>query len=117
MIQECELMIYFDNAATTLKKPEAVVRAVADAVCTVGNASRGSHEASLSGMRILYKTRAMLCEMFHGDSPERTVFTANATMALNMTIQGMFNPGDHVITTALEHNSVLRPLYLMESRG
>ena len=110
-------MIYFDNAATTLKKPEAVARAVADAVCTVGNASRGSHEASLSGMRILYKTRAMLCEMFHGDSPERTVFTANATMALNMTIQGMFNPGDHVITTALEHNSVLRPLYLMESRG
>ena len=58
MIQECELMIYFDNAATTLKKPEAVARAVADAVCTVGNASRGSHEASLSGMRILYKTRA-----------------------------------------------------------
>ena len=110
-------MIYFDNAATTLKKPEAVVRAVADAVCTVGNASSGSHEASLSGMRILYKTRAMLCEMFHGDSPERTVFTANATMALNMTIQGMFNPGDHVITTQLEHNSVLRPLYEMEEKG
>ncbi len=110
-------MIYFDNAATTLRKPEVVAEAVANAVRTMGNASRGAHEATLSSMRILYDTRAELCGMFHGDSPERTVFTSNSTMALNIAIQGLFSPGDHVITTALEHNSVLRPLYLMESRG
>lgn len=110
-------MIYFDNAATTLRKPETVVKAVANAILTMGNASRGAHEAALSSMRILYDTRAELCEIFHGDSPERTVFTSNSTMALNIAIQGLFSPGDHVITTALEHNSVLRPLYLMESRG
>ena len=110
-------MIYFDNAATTLRKPAEVAEAVRDAILTMGNASRGAHDAALSGMRVLYETRALLCEMFHGDSPERTVFTQNSTMALNIAIQGLFSPGDHVITTALEHNSVLRPLYLMEERG
>ena len=110
-------MIYFDNAATTLRKPAEVAEAVRDAILTMGNASRGAHDAALSGMRVLYETRALLCEMFHGDSSERTVFTQNSTMALNIAIQGLFSPGDHVITTALEHNSVLRPLYLMEERG
>lgn len=110
-------MIYFDNAATTLQKPPQVAEAVKDAILTMGNASRGAHDAALSSMRILYETRSMLCEMFHGDSPERTVFAMNSTMALNTVIQGLFAPGDHVITTALEHNSVLRPLYLMETRG
>ena len=110
-------MIYFDNAATTLQKPPQVAEAVKDAILTMGNASRGAHDAALSSMRILYETRSMLCEMFHGDSPERTVFAMNSTMALNTVIQGLFAPGDDVITTALEHNSVLRPLYLMETRG
>ena len=110
-------MIYFDNAATTLQKPPQVAEAVKDAILTMGNASRGAHDAALSSMRILYETRSMLCEMFHGDSPERTVFAMNSTMALNTVIQELFAPGDHVITTALEHNSVLRPLYLMETRG
>ncbi len=110
-------MIYFDNAATTLQKPPQVAEAVKDAILTMGNASRGAHDAALSSMRILYETRSMLCEMFHGDSPERTVFAMNSTMALNTVIQGLFAPGDHVITTALEHNSVLRPLYLMETMG
>lgn len=110
-------MIYFDNAATTLQKPPQVAEAVKDAILTMGNASRGAHDAALSSMRILYETRSMLCEMFRGDSPERTVFAMNSTMALNTVIQGLFAPGDHVITTALEHNSVLRPLYLMETRG
>lgn len=110
-------MIYFDNAATTLQKPAQVAEAVKNAILTMGNASRGAHNAALSSMRILYETRVMLCEMFHGASPERTVFAMNSTMALNTVIQGFFDPGDHVITTALEHNSVLRPLYLMETRG
>lgn len=114
---EVIVMIYFDNAATTLHKPAEVAEAVKDAILTLGNASRGAHEAALSGMRSLYAAREMLCELFHGDGPERTAFTLNSTMALNIAIQGLFSPGDHVITTALEHNSVLRPLYLMEERG
>lgn len=110
-------MIYFDNAATTLKKPPEVAEAVKNAILTMGNASRGAHDAALSSMRMLYETRMMLCDMFHGDCPERTIFTMNSTMALNIAIQGILSAGDHVITTALEHNSVLRPLYLMEKRG
>lgn len=110
-------MIYFDNAATTLKKPPEVAEAVKNAILTMGNASRGAHDAALSSMRMLYETREMLCDMFHGDCPERTIFTMNSTMALNIAIQGILSAGDHVITTALEHNSVLRPLYLMEKRG
>lgn len=110
-------MIYFDNAATTLKKPPEVAEAVKNAILTMGNASRGAHDAALSSMRMLYETREMLCDMFHGDCPERTIFTMNSTMALNIAIQGILSAGDHVITTVLEHNSVLRPLYLMEKRG
>ncbi|MDO5147678.1 MAG: aminotransferase class V-fold PLP-dependent enzyme [Eubacteriales bacterium] len=110
-------MIYFDNAATTLKKPESVIQAVCDAMRMMGNAARGAHEASLSSMRVVYDTRKLLCEMFGGDRPERTAFTMNSTMALNIAIQGTLQAGDHVITTALEHNSVLRPLYLMKERG
>lgn len=110
-------MIYFDNAATTLMKPDTVARSVYDAILTMGNAARGAHEASLSSMRILYDTREMLCELFHGEAPEQVAFTANSTEALNFAIQGLLQPGDHVITTVLEHNSVLRPLYLKEQEG
>lgn len=110
-------MIYFDNAATTLMKPDTVAKTVYDAILTMGNAARGAHEASLSSMRILYDTREMLCELFHGEMPEQVAFTANSTEALNFAIQGLLQPGDHVITTVLEHNSVLRPLYLKEQEG
>ena len=110
-------MIYFDNAATSLMKPDTVAKAVYDAICTMGNAARGAHDASLSSMRILYDTREMLCELFHGEAPEQVAFTANSTEALNFAIQGLLQPGDHVITTVLEHNSVLRPLYLKEQEG
>ena len=114
---EEKMMIYFDNAATTLRKPETVAKAVYDAILTMGNAARGAHEASLSSMRTIYDTREMLCELCHGESPEQVAFTANSTEALNMAIQGLLEPGDHVITTVLEHNSVLRPLYLKEQDG
>lgn len=110
-------MIYFDNAATTLMKPDTVVKAVYDAILTMGNAARGAHEASLSSMRILYDTREMLCELFHGETPDQVAFAANSTEAPNFAIQGLLQPGDHVITTVLEHNSVLRPLYLKEQEG
>jgi cysteine desulfurase family protein len=110
-------MIYFDNAATTLQKPPCVVQAVAEAMCSLGNAGRGAHEGTLSAARVIYDVRAALAQLFGAESPERIAFTANSTQALNMAIKGILNPGDHVITTALEHNSVLRPLYELEDRG
>ena len=110
-------MIYFDNAATTLRTPPCVARAVAEAIGSLGNPGRGVHEGALSASRVIYDARAALAELFGAESPERIAFTANSTEALNMAIKGVLSPGDHVITTALEHNSVLRPLFEMEDRG
>ena len=110
-------MIYFDNAATTLRKPDCVVQAVAEALCSLGNSGRGVHGGALSAARTIYDTRAALAQLFGAESSERIAFTANSTQALNTAIKGVLNPGDHVITTALEHNSVLRPLYELEDRG
>ena len=110
-------MIYFDNAATTVRKPDCVVQAVAEAMCTLGNSGRSIHSGAMHASRTVYDTRAALAELFGAESPDRIAFTANATDALNIAIKGVLDPGDHVITTALEHNSVLRPLYEMEDRG
>ena len=110
-------MIYFDNAATTMRKPDCVIEAVTQAMCTLGNSGRGVHSGALSAARLIYDTRSALAQLFGAESPERIAFTANSTEALNMAIKGVLNPGDHVITTALEHNSVLRPLYELEDQG
>ena len=92
-------MIYLDNAATTLQKPQAVYDAVYDAMKTLGNSGRGFSGAALGASRMIYEARQTLCDFFGGSDPSRLVFTSNATEALNMAIQGMFLPGDHVITT------------------
>ena len=110
-------MIYFDNAATTMQKPACVVQAVSEAMCSLGNSGRGVHSGALSASRIIYDTRVALAQLFGAESPDRIAFTANSTESLNMAIKGVLNPGDHVITTALEHNSVLRPLYELEDQG
>ena len=110
-------MIYLDNAATTMHKPKKVIDAVICAMSSMGNAGRGANEASLSASRIIYDTREKLCRFFHGENPRQIVFTNNSTESLNIAIKGLLNPGDHVITTMLEHNSVLRPLYEMKEKG
>jgi cysteine desulfurase family protein len=111
-------MIYLDNAATTMIKPSCVAEAVAEALTSLGNASRGAHEGALSASRLLYRTRRKLAGFFSCPKSEQVIFTANATEALNIAINGTLRTGDHVITTALEHNSVLRPLYrLNRERG
>ena len=110
-------MIYLDNAATTMYKPQAVVDAVVNAMTSMGNAGRGANEASLSASRIIFDTRDRLCKLFNGTNPKQIVFTNNSTESLNIAIKGLLNPGDHVITTMLEHNSVLRPLYEMKDKG
>ena len=110
-------MIYLDNAATTMHKPQEVIDAVVQAMNSLGNAGRGANEASLSAARIIYDTRDRLAQLFHAESAKRIAFTCNSTESLNIAIKGSLNPGDHVITTTLEHNSVLRPLYEMQSQG
>lgn len=110
-------MIYFDNAATTLQKPACVTRAVLEAMTTFGNPGRGVHEPAMAASRAVYDARCAIAQLFHAENPANIAFTANATQALNIAIKGILSPGDHVITTALEHNSVLRPLYELEERG
>ncbi len=109
-------MIYLDNAATTLKKPPEVAQAVLEAMQTQGNAARGAHGTSLCAARTVYDTRVKLAELFSCDDPSRVIFTANSTEALNIAVFGTLGQG-HVISTDLEHNSVLRPLYALEERG
>ena len=110
-------MIYLDNAATTLKKPDCVVDAVTNALCHMGNSSRGTHDSSLKSARAVFSARLSLAKLFNAPGPEQVVFTQNSTEALNIAISGLFSKGDHVITTDLEHNSVLRPLYRLEDEG
>lgn len=110
-------MIYLDNAATTMHKPKEVIDAVVEAMTSLGNAGRGANEASLSAARIIYDAREKLCRFFNGEDPRQIVFTSNSTESLNIAVKGFLEPGDHVITTMLEHNSVLRPLYEMEKKG
>ena len=108
-------MIYFDNAATTLKKPDTVAKAVFEAINSFANASRGSYEASLSSERIILETRERIVKLFNGYTPNYTAFTSNSTEALNTAIKGIIqnHKDTHIITTSLEHNSVLRPLYAL----
>lgn len=110
-------MIYMDNAATTLPKPPQVAKAIMSALDSLGNAGRGATDASLDAARVIFDTREKLCRLFNGKNPKQIVFTNNSTESLNIAIQGLIKPGDHVITTVLEHNSVLRPLYEREEVG
>ena len=110
-------MIYLDNAATTLQKPRQVIDAVVQAMTSLGNAARGAHSSSLSASRMVYDCRCKIARLFGCSLPENVIFTANSTEALNIALNGIFSPGDHVITTDLEHNSVLRPLYRLEQQG
>ncbi|WP_115716677.1 aminotransferase class V-fold PLP-dependent enzyme [Amedibacterium intestinale] len=109
-------MIYFDHAATSFPKSKAALDAFVYAANTYANAGRGSYEASLQASRMLYQTREDIKKYVHTENGE-VVFTSGTTMAFNIIIKGMFHKGDHILTTALEHNSILRPLYEMEKQG
>lgn len=108
-------MIYLDNAATTLHKPQQVIDAVVHAMQSMGNCARGTHEEALDAARTVYDARVRLALLFGCPRVDHVAFTANSTEALNMAINGLIDPGDHVISTDLEHNSVLRPLYRLEA--
>ena len=110
-------MIYFDNAATTINKPQEVIDAVVNAMQNCGNSGRGVNDASLLASREIYEARCIINDFFNGYGAENTVFTSNATEALNLAINGILGPHDHVITTIMEHNSVLRPLNYLKDIG
>ena len=112
-----EKLIYLDNAATTLHKPPQVAEAVKNAILTAGNAARGAHGASMQASRTVFETRQKLARLLGCPQADHVVFTANSTMALNIAIQGILSPEDHAISTDLEHNSVLRPLYALQEQG
>src|SRR5688572_18989922 len=108
-------MIYLDNAATSFPKPEGVYAALDEfARTSLANPGRAGHKMALAAEHALDDGRHRLNRFFNGKSPERWVFTLNCTDALNMAFKGVLQPGDHVITSDLEHNSVSRPLRAME---
>src|ERR1700686_2085180 len=111
-------MIYLDNAATSFPKPEAVYQALDHfARHDLANPGRAGHKMALAAERALDDGRHELNQFFHGEGPERFIFTLNCTDALNMAFKGVLADGDHVITTDLEHNSVSRPLRGLEKEG
>ena len=103
-------MIYLDNAATTMHKPQAVIDAVMQAMCSLGNAGRGATSGALDAARTIHGCRAKLARLLGCPRADHVCFTPNSTAALNTVINGVVRPGDRVVTTVLEHNSALRPL-------
>src|SRR5712691_2013191 len=112
------MAIYFDNAATSWPKPPAVRDALAEYFEEAGgNPGRSGHRMSVAAARLVENARVNLAERFNVPDPSRIVFTHNATHALNVALIGLLHPGDHVVTTSLEHNSVMRPLRHLETLG
>ena len=104
--------IYLDNASTTFPKPKQVSDSIYNFLTNIGgNSGRSNHSNGLKSNRILYDTREILANFFNFDSPENVIFTNNITTSLNTLINGIVRPGDHIITSSMEHNSVIRPLY------
>ena len=111
-------MIYLDNAATTFPKPNEVYESIMDCLKNHGaNPGRAGHKKALSAGRIIYDCREQVCNLFNIDNPMNVIFTYNATDSLNLAIKGLLKPNDHVITTSMEHNSVIRPIKTLEKIG
>jgi cysteine desulfurase family protein len=111
-------MIYLDNAATSWPKPPEILRAMTDVLERAGgNPGRSGHRMSIDAARVIYDARESVAEFFKCHDPLRVVFTQNATHALNIALKGLLQPGDQVVTSAMEHNSVMRPLRNLEKVG
>lgn len=111
-------MIYLDNAATTFPKPQQVNNAVSYALKNYGaNPGRSGHSLSISTAEEIYRCRNDIAAMFNAPGPECVAFTQNCTLAMNMVLKGLLKPGDHVVTSCLEHNAVMRPLQLLSEKG
>lgn len=111
-------MIYLDNAATSFPKPEVVYKATDSFFRRLAvNPGRGSHRLSIEASQVILRARRRLAELFNAPDPARIVFTLNTTEALNLAIKGVLSGGDHVVTSSIEHNSVVRPLKALEGFG
>ena len=111
-------MIYFDNAATTFPKPKIVYDRIMDAMMNYGaNPGRSGHKFALKTSRGVFETRQLLSRLFNTGNPMNIIFTFNCTESLNIGIKGILKSGDHVITTSMEHNSVLRPIQYLSNKG
>jgi cysteine desulfurase family protein len=120
MVKEMKIkkVIYFDNAATSWPKPPGVKEAMVQFMDEVGaNPGRSGHFRSIEAARIVFETREALSILFHVKDSSRIVFTLNATESINLALKGLLKPGDHVITSSMEHNSVMRPLRDLEKKG
>lgn len=112
------MSLFLDNAATSFPKPDSVYRAMDAAMREVGVApGRGGYRQSLAAARIVYETRSALARFFGVSDSSRLIFTHSATESLNIAVSGLLKPGDHVVSTTVEHNALLRPLHLMRGRG
>lgn len=110
--------VYLDNGATSFPKAPGVVEAMVDYMTRVGaSVNRGAYESSHTAERVVFETRAALAELFDADKPELAVFTRNITESLNVLLKGFLRPGDHVVTSSVEHNAVMRPLHALEKQG
>ncbi|SBV97215.1 Cysteine desulfurase family protein [uncultured Eubacteriales bacterium] len=110
--------IYFDNASTTFPKPKAVPDAMYRYMTEVGsNVNRGCYGRAYSVEETVYETRELLCNLFGGRDSKNVVFTKNITESLNVLLKGFLKPGDHVITSSMEHNAVMRPLVQLGKQG
>ncbi|MGD0751543.1 MAG: aminotransferase class V-fold PLP-dependent enzyme [Anaerolineales bacterium] len=111
-------MIYLDNSATSWPKPKEVIHAMSDFLeNSGGNPGRSGHRLSISAARVVYNARESIAELFHISDPQRVIFTSNITHALNLALFGLLKPGDRVVTSSIEHNSVMRPLRALEKEG
>ncbi len=111
-------IIYLDNAATSWPKPPRMLDAINQFNEEIGaNAGRSGHQRSVQSARIVYETRQRLADLFNLEDPLRVVFSANVTESVNLALNGLLLPGDHVITTSMEHNAVMRPLRYLENLG
>jgi cysteine desulfurase family protein len=110
-------VIYFDNAATTLTKPPGVAKAVAGAIGTFGSVARGACKPSLAAGMAVLEAREKVARLFGVPSAKNVSFVSGATEAINIVVEGLLEPGDHAITTAASHNSLLRPLYRKAEHG
>lgn len=112
------MKIYADNASTTFPKPPQVAQQMAKYITENGcNVSRGSYEGAQQAQEVLIETRCALASLFKACQPRNIIFTSGATLSINMLLQGLLQKGDHVITSSMEHNSVMRTLNYLEKQG
>jgi len=113
-----ESLIYLDNAATSFPKPKGVLEAVCHVMEDVGgNPGRSGHSMAIAAARVIYESRELVAKLFGVSDSSRIIFTSNATHSLNLAIKGLLQPGDHVITSSVEHISVTRPLSKLIKSG